>query len=94
MTDGMLVRELISDKLLSQYGVVIIDEAHERTLRTDVLLASLKRILGRRNGTSPGHHQPQDPLKVVIMSATIDAQRFSNFFDRYTPFLARCRRSH
>jgi len=83
ITDGMLVRELISDELLSHYGVIIIDEAHERTLRTDVLLASLKQILRRRNGPSPGQGQPQCPLKVVIMSATLDSQGFSTFFDRY-----------
>lgn len=82
ITDGMLVRELISDELLSHYGVIIIDEAHERTLRTDVLLASLKKILRRRNGSSLGHDRPNDPLKVVIMSATLDAQGFSDFFDR------------
>ncbi|KAF9778682.1 P-loop containing nucleoside triphosphate hydrolase protein [Thelephora terrestris] len=80
ITDGMLVRELISDALLSHYGVIIIDEAHERTLRTDVLLASLKRILQRRNGLPLGHDQPTNPLKVVIMSATLDARRFSDFF--------------
>lgn len=83
ITDGMLVRELMSDELLSNYGVIIIDEAHERTLRTDVLLASLKQILRRRNSPSLGHKQPQDPLKIVIMSATLDARGFSNFFDRY-----------
>lgn len=82
----MLVRELMSDKLLSHYGVIIIDEAHERTLRTDILLASLKQILQQRNGPSSGHEQPRDPLKVVIMSATLDAQGFSRFFDRYMPF--------
>ena len=83
ITDGMLVRELMSDKLLSHYGVIIIDEAHERTLRTDVLLANLKQVLQRRNGPPLGHDQPQNPLKVVIMSATLDAQGFSKFFDRY-----------
>jgi ATP-dependent RNA helicase DHX33 len=83
ITDGMLVRELLSDKLLSRYGVIIIDEAHERTLRSDVLLANLKQILRHRNNPSRGHEQPQDSLKVVIMSATLDAQGFSKFFDGY-----------
>lgn len=83
ITDGMLVRELLSDKLLSRYGVIIIDEAHERTLRSDVLLANLKQILRDRNSPSRGHEQPQDSLKVVIMSATLDAQGFSKFFDWY-----------
>ena len=87
ITDGMLVRELMSDKLLSHYGVIIIDEAHERTLRTDVLLASLKKILRRRNDPSPACGQPQDPLKVVIMSATLDVRGFSDFFEGYAcPF--------
>lgn len=87
ITDGMLVKELMSDALLSHYGVIIIDEAHERTLRTDVLLATLKQILQRRNSLPLGCDQPTDPLKVVIMSATLDAQRFSDFFGGYiNPF--------
>lgn len=83
ITDGMLVRELMSDELLSRYGVIIIDEAHERTLRTDVLLVRLKQILRLRNEPSIDHDRPKDPLNVVIMSATLDAQGFSDFFDGY-----------
>ncbi|KAG5641908.1 hypothetical protein DXG03_003975 [Asterophora parasitica] len=86
MTDGMIVRELLSDPLLSQYSVVIVDEAHERTLRTDLLIANLKTIQKERNGrhgSGKGKENANklNPLKIVIMSATLDAKKFSKFFD-------------
>ncbi|KAF8501122.1 P-loop containing nucleoside triphosphate hydrolase protein [Russula emetica] len=85
LTDGMLVREMMNDPLLTCYDVVIVDEAHERTLRTDIVLASLKRILALRNsnganGSVKGKAKA-NPLKVVIMSATLDAEKFSQFFE-------------
>jgi ATP-dependent helicase HrpA len=69
MTDGILLRELEHDRQLRNYDTLIIDEAHERSLNIDFLLGVLKRAL------------PQRPeLRVVITSATIDPQRFSEFF--------------
>ncbi|HEY7641859.1 MAG TPA: ATP-dependent RNA helicase HrpA [Steroidobacteraceae bacterium] len=69
MTDGILLRELEQDRQLRNYDTLIIDEAHERSLNIDFLLGVLERLL------------PQRPeLRVVITSATIDPQRFADFF--------------
>jgi len=70
MTDGMLLRETMNDPLLSNYAAIMIDEAHERTVQSDILLALLRDLSRAR---------PE--LKLLISSATLDAQRFSQFFD-------------
>ena len=70
MTDGILLAETQGDRFLDAYDTIIIDEAHERSLNIDFLLGYLKRILPRR-----------PDLKIIITSATIDAERFSTHFD-------------
>ena len=70
MTDGILLAEIASDRWLSAYDTIIVDEAHERSLNIDFLLGYLKQLLERRRD-----------LKVIVTSATIDTERFSKHFN-------------
>jgi ATP-dependent RNA helicase DDX35 len=69
-TDGILVRQALADPLLSHVSVVIVDEAHERSLQTDVLLGLLKKVQRKR-----------PDLRVIVSSATMDAELFRDFFE-------------
>jgi ATP-dependent RNA helicase DHX8/PRP22 len=66
MTDGMLLREALIDKDMSQYSVIMLDEAHERTINTDVLFGLLKQVVAKRND-----------FTLIVTSATLDAEKFA-----------------
>ncbi|CAN4117113.1 unnamed protein product [Withania somnifera] len=110
MTDGLLLREALLDPYLSKYSIIIVDEAHERTIHTDVLLGLLKNVQKARsksingavntdhNNSNNGHalderidnqnngilkpcqEKKYNPLKLIIMSASLDARVFSEYF--------------
>lgn len=70
MTEGILLREMLANPLLSEYSVIIIDEAHERSVLTDCVLGLLKKIAKKRSS-----------LKIIVSSATMDAELFRDFFN-------------
>ncbi|KAJ2672161.1 hypothetical protein GGI25_005234 [Coemansia spiralis] len=71
MTDGTLMHECLADPMLSKYSVVVVDEAQDRSLDTDTLLALLKKIMKKRKGD----------FRVIISSASLDAERFRGYFE-------------
>lgn len=75
MTEGILLRELLVDPNLERYSCVIMDEAHERTVNTDLLLGLFRRLLRRRRD-----------LKLIVTSATMNADRFTHFFGNAPQF--------
>uniref|UniRef100_A0A8D8SM24 RNA helicase n=1 Tax=Cacopsylla melanoneura TaxID=428564 RepID=A0A8D8SM24_9HEMI len=70
MTEGILMREMMTDPLLRKYAVIMLDEVHERTIFTDILMGLLKKILKKRS-----------QLKLIISSATVDAEEICHFFN-------------
>ena len=76
MTDGVILRESLTQQDLDKYSCIIMDEAHERALNTDVLMGLLKKVLARRRD-----------LKLIVTSATMNAERFSRFYGGAPEFI-------
>ncbi|CCJ30662.1 unnamed protein product, partial [Pneumocystis jirovecii] len=85
MTDGILLHELASDFLLNKYSVIIIDEAHERTINTDILIGMLSRILNLRQTMSMEKDSNVKPLRLIIMSATLRVTDFTDNKKLFNP---------
>ncbi|NWY70862.1 DHX40 helicase, partial [Erithacus rubecula] len=75
MTDGCLLRQILTDPLLSRYSIIILDEAHERSLSTDILFGLLKKMFLQKQ---PAGRRTE--MKVVVMSATLEVEKLSEFF--------------
>jgi HrpA-like RNA helicase len=76
----MLMREAMIDPMLKNYHTVILDEAHERSLETDVLFALLVDLQQKRRAYKANSYEKISPLKIVVMSATLDAELFEQYF--------------
>ena len=73
VTDGLLIREMMQNPLLPQYSIIILDEVHERNINTDIIIGLLKKIMKKR-----------DDLRIIICSATVDAEEIKLYFDEGT----------
>ena len=82
LTEGMLLQEMLRDPVMSQYSAVVVDEVHERSVNVDLILGFLKNLV---LGVEQSGKKRDQPLKVVIMSATADVEALVDFFDESGP---------